>query len=282
MTVVARSAESRSRAEHHGADTIVGDVGGLPAVAAFYIASTIASHASVIESVIDRGVPVFCEKPLTGDAASARSLAQRAGGRLFVLDKWRYHPGIVEIARIARSGELGPIVGLSTRRLGWGNAHPDATATWVLGPHDLSIGLEVLGRVLPLRSAVADSLDGRLSGWLAHLADASAWQAIEISERSTDRKRSVRVLCRDGGLDLADTFADHVAVWRLPVGVTSGPLDVERRPISTEWPLRLMLADTLRFLDGGPAPKTPARDAVAVVERLAEIEAACGGASPSP
>ncbi len=283
VSVVARSEESRARADRHGADAIVGDLARMPRVDAVYIATTVGTHADVIDAVLDRGVPIFCEKPLCDDVARADDLAERGAARLFVLDKWRYHPGVVEIARIAKSGELGPVIGLSTRRLGWGSAHSDASAIWVLGPHDLAIGLEILGRVPPLRAAVVDGIDGVggahgvMSGAAALMADESAWLSIEISERSPDRIRSIQLLCREGGVTLSDTSADHVSVYRIAVGETSRRYEVERRRISEEWPLKIMLAETLRFLSGGPPPKTPARDGAIVVRRLSEIVEGASG-----
>ena len=271
VCVVARSDDSRARATAGAADAIVGDIASMPPVDAVYVASTISTHAEVIEAVLDRGVPIFCEKPLADDAARAERLAERAADRLFVLDKWRYHPGVLEIARIARSGELGAVIGLSTRRIGWGNTHPDSTALWVLAPHDMSIGLEILGRVPPLCAAVVDGAEGRHSGVLALMADRSAWISIEISERSAERVRLVKLFCRDGTATLNDSFADHVAVQRVEVGERNRPLEVERRPVSEEWPLKVALADTLRFLGGGPPPKTSACDGALMVRRLAEI-----------
>lgn len=278
VSVVARSDASRARAERLDADAIVGEIARLPPVDAVFIATPIGTHAENIDAVLDRGVPVFCEKPLCDDVARADALAVRSAGRLFVLDKWRYHPGIVEIARIARSGELGPVIGLVTRRLGPGSTQPGSSAIWVLGPHELGIGLEILGRVLPLRAAVVDGHGGRTSGASALLADECAWHSLELSERSADRVRSVRLLCAEGCVTLRDSFADHLIVHRAPVGCANPP-EAERRDTSAEWPLKIMLADALSFLDGGPAPKTSARDAAIVVRRLAEIGASLPPAS---
>ena len=52
------------------------------------------THAAVVEEALERGVPVFVEKPLTDDPDDADRLAAAAPERLFVMDKWRYHPGV--------------------------------------------------------------------------------------------------------------------------------------------------------------------------------------------
>jgi predicted dehydrogenase len=268
VSVVARSPESRRRAADHHADAIVGATADLPAVDAVYVATPIGNHAATIDAVLARGVPVFCEKPLCDDVADAERLAALAPDRLFVLDKWRYHAGVAEIARIARSGELGAPIGLLTRRLSTRRSHPDSFALWVLGPHDIAIGLEVFGRVLPLQATTTDVHEGEVWGARARLGDDSIWHDVEISERSPHRERAIRLSCDGGSVTLGDAYAEHLVIER------SGQAP-ELRPIDTTWPLAIMLADTLRFLDGGTPPKSSAREAAAVVRALAAI----GGAA---
>jgi predicted dehydrogenase len=264
VTVVARSPESRRRAAEHHADAMVGVSSELPAVDAIFIATQIPTHAVDIAAVLPRGVPIFCEKPLCDDVADVERLAGLAPDRLFVLDKWRYHPGVVEMARIARSGELGRPIGLVTKRLSSRSSHPESAALWVLGPHDLAIGIEVFGRLLPLQSASGEIHDGKVGSARARLADADVWQSAEWSDRSPERLRMARLSCEGGSATLDDAYADHLVVER----PGKAP---ERRPIDTQWPLQIMLAGALTFLDGGPPLKTSMREAVWVVQTLAAI-----------
>jgi predicted dehydrogenase len=119
---------SRRAALDAGAARVVGAVDDLPEdLEGLVVATPTVTHAEVTEQLIPYGVPIYVEKPLTCDAAAARHLAELAPDRLFVMHKWRYHPGIELLGEIARSGELGPVVGLRTVRLGWGNPHPTST-----------------------------------------------------------------------------------------------------------------------------------------------------------
>ena len=93
VPVVARSRESIARAEEGGAVTTVGVVRALPTLDAVVVATPTTTHAVVLEEVLQRDVPVFCEKPLTDDPEAAERLAARAPDTLFVMDKWRYQPG---------------------------------------------------------------------------------------------------------------------------------------------------------------------------------------------
>jgi len=94
VAVVACSAESRANAGAGGAASIVGSIGELPEVAGVVVATPISTHAAVAEEALGLGVPVFVEKPLADDPLAAERLATAAAGRLFVMDKWRYHPGV--------------------------------------------------------------------------------------------------------------------------------------------------------------------------------------------
>ena len=266
VVVADASDEARRAAAAAGAVAVVHDAAELPAVSGVVVATPTGTHAPVLEGLLQRGVPIFCEKPLTADAASAERLAERAADRLFVMDKWRYHPGVEALRDLARSGELGAVRGLRTTRIGWANPHTDVDAVWILAPHDLSIGLEILGRLPEPRAAVGERLDGRAVGLLAVLG-AEPWVAIDVSVASPSPRREVRLHCRDAVLP--DAYSDHLQIIR-----PGAP--VERRPVSTELPLRRELRAFIAHLDGGAAPRSSAADAAAIVRALEHLRALAG------
>src|SRR5689334_13040946 len=95
VIVLDPSEAARAVAIAGGAAVAVGSSDELPSwLDGLVIATPTSTHAAMIERLLSRGVPLFVEKPLTADPVAARDLARRAGGRLFVMDKWRYHPGI--------------------------------------------------------------------------------------------------------------------------------------------------------------------------------------------
>src|SRR4051794_10816224 len=101
--VAETSAEGRAGARVGGATEIIGSARELPRVAGIVVATETIRHAAVIESLLDRQVPIFSEKPLSADCESAERLSRLAPGRLYVMDKWRYHPGVEQLREIARS-----------------------------------------------------------------------------------------------------------------------------------------------------------------------------------
>ena len=267
--VVARSPESRGRAEEGGAASIAASVEELPEIDGAVVASATITHAAVTEALLGRGIPVFVEKPLTADVAEAERLAEIEDGRLFVMDKWRYHAGVEALAEIARSGELGNVVGLRSTRISWGHRFDDVDTVWIHAPHDLAIALEILGTVPPARSAVGELADGSLRGVLALLGD-DPWVAIEISATAAERRRELKLVCEGGVAWLADAYADHIAV--APTGVG----EPEQRAISNELPLLRELRAFVEHVDGGPPPRSSAAEGVEIVRRIAELRELAG------
>lgn len=267
VQVVARSQDSRKRASDGGAAAVVSDVGSLTGLDAIVVVTPIVSHASVIGEALDHDVPVFVEKPLCDDAAAADRLEALAHDRLFVMDKWRYHPGVRELARIASSGELGRVVGIHTRRVTLGHRSTDVNTVWVHAPHDLAIALDVLGEVPEPRSAVPELVGGELVGLTAVFGEAP-WMVLEVSTIAPGHRRELRLVCEEGVAQLDGGYAEAVVVGR------AGSIHedtVERRPIHGELPLLAELRAFVEHLHGGPPPLSSAADGVVIVERIAEM-----------
>jgi predicted dehydrogenase len=266
VTVAARSDRTRAIAAEGGAAGFVTRIGDLVDADGIVVATPTSTHAAVTEEALEHGVPVYVEKPLTDDLDDAERLAAAAPDRLFVMDKWRYHPGVELMAGIARRRELGEVVGLRTTRINWGNPH-DVDAVWILAPHDLSIALEILGSLPTPKSAVALTLDGTAEGLVGLLGD-RPWHALEVSARAPERRREVTLLCEEGVAVLPGGYSDHVLV-----ATTDEP---ELRPISTEFPLLRELRAFVEHLSGGPPPRSSAREGADMVRAISELRRLAG------
>jgi len=265
VRVVARSDASRARASDGGASAVVPEIRRLGPVDGVVVVTPIATHAEVVEEALAFDVPVFVEKPLCDDDADARQLEGLAPERLFVMDKWRYHPGVAALAGIARSGDLGEVRGLRTIRVQPGNRHEE-DCIWVLAPHDLAIALEVLGEV-PRATAARGHWDGgRLLTLFGLLETGSAWHALEISERAPAVERRIEVHCDDGIAVLGGGWDEHVLVHRAGA-------EAERIEASGELPLLAELRTFVAHLDGGPPPRSTVAEGREMVESIVELRA---------
>jgi predicted dehydrogenase len=267
VPVVARSEASRERAREGGARAIVEHVSQLAGADGIVVATPTTTHAEVLEEALALGVPLFCEKPLAHDAVAASRLAERAPETIFVMDKWRYHPGVRELGAIAREQRLGRVSGIRTVRVGWGNPHDDVDPVWVLAPHDLAIALEVMGAVPRAETAVGLDLDGELAHLEAVLRGDAWWQLLEVSGRSPERTRRVELHCEDGVAVLAGGWDEHVSVFREGA---EGP-DEELVETPGELPLLAELRAFVAHLAGGPAPRTSVTDGAAIVAAVEEL-----------
>jgi predicted dehydrogenase len=267
VPVVARSDASTTRARDGGAAAVVSDVASLPTLDGAVVATSTSTHAAVLDEVLDRGVPVFCEKPLCTDTTDAEQLAAIAPDRLFVMDKWRYHPGVLELAAIARGRRLGTVAGLQTVRVGWSTPHDDVDPVWVLAPHDLAIAVEIMGGVPRPAAAVAQWLDGDVVTLSALLRGDGWWHALEVSGRSPERTRRLELHCSDGVAVLGGGWDEHVTVF---TGERGAP-EEERIDTPGELPLLAELRAFVEHLRGGPPPKSSAAEGAEIVAAIARL-----------
>jgi predicted dehydrogenase len=243
---------------------VAASVAELGTVHAAIVAAPTRVHTEAIESLAPRGVPIFCEKPLTDDAEVARRLAS-SHERLFVMDKWRYHPAVEEIARIAREGELGSLRELRTVRVQPEISGYDVDAVWVLAPHEVSIAREILG-ALP-RALRADTASSRGEAHaLTGVCEVNGVSfTFEVSSRAPRRRREIELLCADGTARWSSDNEHEIAV-------SAG----EIRNVSPEPPLDRELRSFRDYVRGGPAPKTSAREGAEMVALLQQLRGLAG------
>lgn len=275
--VIAPTAETRQFAIGAGAASAHADCSTLPETPdGFVVATPTNLHAESIESVLGFDRPIFVEKALAPSVTDARRLVDIAADRIFVMDKWRYHPGVEMLRDQARSGALGRILAIRSWRLGWGCSHTDVDPVWILLPHDLAIAYEILG-ALPAASAAFTSVPGHPgSGLIAILADGDGQPRIvaELSTNSPANRRAVHVIGTEGVATLDGSYADHIVVGKSGVG--QGANDPERIPISGAMPLERELSAFLGYLSGGPPPRSSAAEGLLVVERIAALRRLAG------
>jgi predicted dehydrogenase len=263
VQVVARSAESRARAEAGGAGAVVSSPDQLTNLDGAVVVAPAAIRPAILAELLLRGIPVFTEKPLALSSAQARNLVAAADGRLFVMDKWRYHPGVRFMAGIAASGEMGRVTGLHCRRLGPDNPRGEADCVANLLPHDLAIAQEILGSLPAPVTAVAHTDRGGLGGMIATLGG-HPWVVIEVSARCSEHTREVTLYLEGGSVRLAGAD-DHVEV------LTGEGGQARRQPVPGEMPLLAELQAFAHHVRGGPPPRTDASEALRAVEVMEEL-----------
>lgn len=273
VSVVERGAEARARAEAAGAAAFE-RLEEMPAVDGIVVATPAATHAEVIAQSLERGVPVFTEKPFTLDMASAERLAAAAPDRLFVMHVWRYHPGIEALRDLVAEGACGPPEWLRLVRANWTSPRTDVDSVWTMLPHDVSILLEILGHLPEPVAAYAERCGGAANGIVAVLGEAPR-AVIETSTRFESKRREVRVHCRDAVLVLHGTDTDRLDIHRLDPAAPTVPSSTALR-IAKEPALRRELATFLAHLRGGPAPRSGMQDALKITRTVIALRRMAG------
>ncbi|MDW3218104.1 MAG: Gfo/Idh/MocA family oxidoreductase [Acidimicrobiales bacterium] len=266
VDVMVPSDRNREELLAAGASRVVTKLDELQTADGIVVASPTVTHADVLDTVVDFGVPVFVEKPMTCDAARAADLAARAPDRLFVMDKWRYHAGVLAIRDRVAAGDIGTPQAIRTRRVQWGSPHDDVDCTWILLPHDISIAYEVLGSIPePVWARAFGPADRPLGlEGAAELPD-GVWMHFRVGITSPEHDRRIEVVGDDGSLVLGGGWDEEIVLTR-----TSGAeADVRTIPAAGELPLLAELRTFVDHLAGGPPPLSSAATGAAIVGCIA-------------
>ena len=81
---------------------------------AVVIVTPTGTHAELIHRALDRGLPIFCEKPIALDLEATKAVVDhvaKADGRVQIGFQRRFDAGFIEARRRVRSGELGTVYG---------------------------------------------------------------------------------------------------------------------------------------------------------------------------
>lgn len=108
------------------------------------ISTPAALHAQVARQALDAGKDVFVEKPLAlkhSEGAELVELAKKKNLRLMVGHLLQYHPGVVKLKDLVKSGEIGQLEYIYSNRLNLGKIRTEENALWSFAPHDISVML---------------------------------------------------------------------------------------------------------------------------------------------
>jgi predicted dehydrogenase len=266
VLVVARSSSSAARAEAGEATVVVRSIGELDKyVCDGYVVTTEATnHAHALRELISRGKPIFVEKPIVTTVSDVEDLAAQKTDLIFVMDKWRYHPGVKVLAELAGSGSLGDVYGIRTRRNQWGNPHPDCDSPWTLLPHDLAIVEELIGGIPALNGVEFDASPTEVFGVVARFGT-RPWVVVECFSRAPRPEREVLVLGSKGTAVLGNGYSEEVLHF------SNGVVEPKHIPAAGEWPLLAELREFVGYLGGGRAPRSTFNDGARHVRVIAEI-----------
>jgi predicted dehydrogenase len=118
-------------------------------VDAVVVATPVHLHYELAKKALQAGKHAFVEKPMTQTSEQSNELVQIAAKKnltLMVGHTFIYSAPVRRIKEIVKSGDIGEIQYISSRRLNLGLFQKDINVAWDLAPHDISIILYFLGK----------------------------------------------------------------------------------------------------------------------------------------
>jgi len=125
-------------------EKVVGD----KEVDAVVVVTPVHLHYELAKRALLAGKHTFVEKPMTQTSEQGNELVQLAAKKkltLMVGHTFIYSAPVRRIREIVKSGDIGEIQYISSRRLNLGLFQKDINVAWDLAPHDISIILYLLG-----------------------------------------------------------------------------------------------------------------------------------------
>jgi len=118
------------------------------AIKGVVIAAPAVFHYEIAEKVLNAGKHVFVEKPLSLNHADGEKLVRLAADKkkiLFVGHILHYHAAIIRLKEMIKSGKIGRLEYIYSRRLSFGKIRREENILWSFAPHDISIILSLTG-----------------------------------------------------------------------------------------------------------------------------------------
>ena len=253
----------------YGADHIVNSVDQIENPKGIIIATPTSTHLDIIESLSNFNVSLFVEKPLGNDLKKARVIIKKLGERIFLMDKWRYHPGIEMLSSIAKNKMLGDVIGLNITQLSWGCPHDDVDFIDILVPHSLTMTQEILGEIPTPKKCTILSYQNKpvvLGAWLGD----STICHYHVAINSPDYRREIILDCNEGIAVLRSAYSNEIEIYDKTS--TKNSLSVSKKiSIDAEAPLLKELKGFINYLNGGSAPKSNAQNGVHIMEKIIEL-----------
>src|SRR5690349_9574815 len=275
------------RYPHARATTALADMLADESLDAVVIATPVPTHYALAKQALEAGKHVFVEKPPAMRAVEMDELVQLAadGDRVLMPGHLLlYHPAVLKLKELVASGELGDVLCVYGNRVNLGIVRSNENALWSLGVHDLSVILYLLdedpeiaianGRDF-LTPGVEDVVFCYLrfpSGRIAHMP--LSWLDPHKMRRLTVVGREKMVVFDDMELERKVTVYEkspwkRAATWG-EWQTRSG--DIFSPKVPNDEPLRLECLHYLDLVAGNGDRRKPARDGLAVVQALEQLQ----------
>lgn len=258
-----------------------------PAIEGVIVATRAETHFDVALKALENNKHVLVEKPMVktmDDAHKLKKLADENKKILMVGHLLKYHPAFQELSRICHSGTIGTLYHIVSSRKNFGKIYHKDSALWDLGPHDLSMVLQIVQSPVKEVFAVARNLVFKDLNDIAtlHLSFENGVTAeINLSRLSPFKEQKISVIGEFGSVLFDDTKE-----WTCKVTTHKGrveeldqehvktipDMEGEASILKSEQPLKLELEHFIQCIATNSKPATPADEAIEIMKILMAAE----------
>ncbi len=225
----------------------------------FIIAASSKQHYELLLMLSKLNKPVFVEKPMVLALEDAQHLEKIMGDRLFVMHKWRYHPGILALKQLIKQGEFHALKEIRTKRHGLAFDY-DIPGYRILLPHDLSIILEFIDFLPEPEQTNAYVHQQKLTGVSVDFKTTADLKVnISVCSDGQPFEREIMLKFSDAIALLTDNDYHNIYLY------DNQKTLIKKIPVSLEQPLYEELKAFMGYLCGGDSPKSDIKDALKVI-----------------
>lgn len=257
------------------------------------IAAPAVLHKQLAIEAFEAGKHVFVEKPLAMTAEEGEAVIAKAratGLTLMIGHLLQYHPGYRKVQELVRSGAVGTLRSIRSRRQSHGKLRGEEDVLWSFAPHDLSM---VLGLADEAPSAVRCNGSAHVQPGIADIVSvdlefASGVSAqIEVSWIHPVKEQTL-IVTGDAGMIVFDdtvgwdkkvTLHRH-RIERAPYGLHKG--EAEAVALEQREPLRDECAHFIACIASGATPRTDGKEALRVLAVLEQATRVMTGSARAP
>ena len=251
------------------------------------IAVPTSSHFEVASAVIQSGIHVLIEKPITHNVAEAEALIQLAKDhhvKIAVGHVERFNPAVQALKKFLDEGKLGKILHLSAKRLGpFPVRIGDVGVILDLAPHDIDVMCYLTGSPVErvyaetqriLHQKHEDLLTGlvRFSNGVSGMLDINWLTPTKVRELTVTGERGmcvVNYLTQDLYYYENDYTTMDWESLRTLTGVSEGTMT--RLKVKKVEPLRLEFEDVIGAIEHNTSLTVPGEDGLAVLKTVQQL-----------
>jgi len=254
-----------------------------PSIEGVIVATRAETHFDIALKSLQSDKHVLVEKPMVRtikEAEQLKNLSKEKNKTLMVGHLLRYHPAFQELCRICHSGDIGDIKHIVSSRKNFGKIYHKDSALWDLGPHDLSMVLQIIQSPVTQVFAVSHSLIFKDLNDIAilHLNFKNGSTAeINVSRLNPFKEQRIYAIGEFGSAIFDDTkeWTNKVITHKGKVEEldqdhvkTTPDIEGEASILKSEQPLKLELEHFVHCVKTNSKPETPADEAIEIMKIL--------------